>query len=268
MDIVKEKEFIELTAADRAELGELCSSEDEYNQIKSMFVGMTAMDWSNPTPKAETKASLDDLFAQTYPKAAPVWYNAPLAVLVPKGKPFYRQPLVQLAAVGLLVLLAYPFVNSIALDGNSNQVAALEKEMTASEAEQDEVETNSETTKEVELTEQVAPKSQRQDVIENKKKEIVIPVPPSSPAPSSVPVPLTSNATVTRDISGMDFSVAFSETVDEMEPMRGRVSETTVAFSQPGSTHPDGVFVGDLPELLSVPASENPAVFDLLTATF
>lgn len=264
MDIVKEKEFIELTAADRAELGELCSSEDEYNQIKSMFVGMSAMDWSNPTPKAETKASLDDLFAQTHPKAAPVWYNAPLAVLVPKGKPFYRQPLVQVAAVGLLVLLAYPFVNSTALEAKSNQVAALEKEMTASEAEKDEVEVNSESPKEEEVDEQVVPKVQRQDALEGKMKETVI----SAPAPSPAPVPLTTSATVTRDISGVDFSVALSGTMDEVEPIRGRASETTIAFSQPGSTHPDGVFVGGLPELLSVPASENPAVFDLLTATF
>lgn len=262
MDIVKEKEFIELTAADRAELGELCASEDEYNQIKSMFVGMSAMDWSNPTPKAETKASLDDLFAQTYPKVAPVWYNAPLAVLVPKGKPFYRQPLVQVAAVGLLVLLAYPFVNSTALDTASNQVAALEKEMTASEAEKDEVEANNETVEEEGVIEQVVPKVQRQDALENDQKEVVI------PAPAPAPVPLTTSATVTRDLSGVDFSVAFAGTMDEVEPIRGRVSETTVAFSQPGSTHPDGVFVGDLPELLSVPASENPAVFDLLTATF
>ena len=133
MDIIRDKEFIELTAADRAELGEMCSSEEEFDQVKSMFAGISAMNWSNPAPKAETKESLDHLFEQKHPKAAPIWYNAPLAVIAPKGKPFYRQPLVQAAAVGLLIFLAYPLVNSSVMDSKTNQVATLEKEMTSSE---------------------------------------------------------------------------------------------------------------------------------------
>lgn len=256
MDIVREKEFIELTAADRAELGELCSSEDEYNQIKSMFVGMSAMDWSNPTPKAETKASLDALFAQTYPKAAPVWYNAPLAVLIPKEKPLYRQPLVQVAAVGLLVLLAYPFVNSTKLEANADQVATLEKEMTTPEKKEESVET---TTESMQETKEASSKEQAATVRNDLKSRAADSPLSENPSTTSVESTLTAKDATPMNLSTTAAEVTFNATFS---------ADEAVAWTQPGSTHPDGVFVGDLPELLSVPASENPAVFDLLTSTF
>ncbi|NVK64319.1 MAG: hypothetical protein HWE22_07010 [Flavobacteriales bacterium] len=258
MDIVKEKEFIELTAEDRAELGELCASEDEYNQIKSMFVGMSTMDWSNPTPKAETKASLDALFAQTHPKAAPIWYNAPLAVLVPKGKPFYRQPLVQVAAVGLLMLLAYPFINSTSLETKSDQIAAVEDEMTTSESEP--TETKNEISEEDVLVETT---SQNQAKVEEDEK-VEMPIPAAPPSPR----PLSASSTLPKDVSGMNFSGVVGETLEEVELIRGSAWSTSVASSTPVSTHPDGVFIGDNKEVFSVPASQEPEVFDLLTATF
>ncbi|NRA11632.1 MAG: hypothetical protein HRT57_06735, partial [Crocinitomicaceae bacterium] len=112
VDIIMEKSYIELSANEKAELGEYCSSESEYNQMKDVFHGVEMMQVEIPTPRKETKESLDSLFDSSFPKAAPVWYMSALAVIVPKEKAVHRQPLLQIAAIGLLAFLAYPFFNS------------------------------------------------------------------------------------------------------------------------------------------------------------
>jgi len=112
IDIVVEKEFIQLTSDERKELAELCSTEVEFNHLKHVLVKVDEMALEENSPKAETKKSLDSLFDQTYPKASPVWYNTALSVVIPKEKPVYRQPLLQVAAVALLIFLAIPFFQS------------------------------------------------------------------------------------------------------------------------------------------------------------
>ena len=112
IDTIMEKEFHALTDKERAELAAFCSSEDEYNQMKDVFIGVEQMAISHPQPKAETKERLDELFDATYPKAAPIWYSSVLTVVTPKGKPVYRQPLAQIAAIALLALLLVPFWSS------------------------------------------------------------------------------------------------------------------------------------------------------------
>lgn len=258
MDIIRDKEFIELTAADRAELGEMCSSEEEFDQVKSMFAGISAMNWSNPAPKAETKESLDHLFAQKHPKAAPIWYNAPLAVIAPKGKPFYRQPLVQAAAVGLLIFLAYPLVNSSVMDSKTNQVATLEKEMTSSEVkeadeliEEDIKDSNVIGTNEVD--EMVADDKKEatqvsSELIADDVLPAPMPIPVATVAPSFGVLSTTSGVSAIRS----DKDAVFRDG----------------GAAKPGSTHPDGIFVADRAEVFSAPASSEPAVFDLLTSTF
>ena len=118
IDIVKEKEFIQLTVEERLELKELCSTEDEFNQMKNVLLNVEGIQYSNETPKQETKDSLDLLFSQSYPKASPLWYNSVLAVVIPKEKPIYRQPLVQLAAIALIIFMVIPFYQT---DINNNQ---------------------------------------------------------------------------------------------------------------------------------------------------
>ncbi|MFK7786686.1 MAG: hypothetical protein AB8B56_16325 [Crocinitomicaceae bacterium] len=261
MDIVKEKEFSELSAAERAELGELCSSEEEFNQMKAMFASIGAISWSNPTPRAETKESLDHLFTQKHPKAAPIWYNAPLAVVAPKNKPFYRQPLIQAAAVGLLIFLAYPFVKSNMMTSETTQVAALEKENTSSEMKEVEtqVDEDAQNSQEIEVKDGVEIGAENKTVIlekmESNEAEITVTRESNvlSPAPAAVTSARFLESTVTTDLAanGSTFKDA---------SVGGAVA--------PGSDHPDGIFIGDKKEIFSVPASQEPAVFDLLTTTF
>lgn len=133
IDTIMEKEFHALSKAEREELSSYCSSEEEYNQMKEVFLGMEQMSWEHPKPKAETKKRLDDLFDSTYPAAAPVWYSSVLSVVVPKEKPMYRQPLAQIAAIALIVLLIVPFWNSNSeiVKPSGNEVVAKTKEKPA-----------------------------------------------------------------------------------------------------------------------------------------
>jgi len=261
MDIVKEKEFIELSEVERAELGELCSSEEEFNQMKAMLASIGAVNWSNPTPRAETKESLDHLFAQKHSKAAPIWYNAPLAVITPKNKPFYRQPLIQAAAVGLLIFLAYPFVKSNVMTSDTTQVAALEKENTSSEMNEMEAQESEDVqnSQEVELIERVETSAGNEaaSLREMERDEVEMTVLRESnalsPAPSAATDKYFALSTVTTDLAA------------ERSTLRdASISDATA----PVSDHPDGIFIGDEKEIFSVPASHEPAVFDLLTTTF
>lgn len=105
-----EKEFIALTPEERLELKEFCDSEATFNQMKEVFAQVESMTFDVPTPKAETKEKLDLLFDATYPKVAPIWYMSLAATVVPKSKQIHRQPLVQAAAIALLLFLAFPLL--------------------------------------------------------------------------------------------------------------------------------------------------------------
>ena len=123
IDIVKEKDFTALTASERNELADLCSTEVEYNQLKSVLLDVDAVEWSNPQPKNETKERLDVLFAKTYPKAAITWYSSALILLVPKDKQIHRQPLLQIAALILFLFITVPFFSSEDLSSEDVVVA-------------------------------------------------------------------------------------------------------------------------------------------------
>lgn len=128
IDTIMEKEFHELSADERAEIQSFCATEEEFNQARDVFTRVEAMAFETPTPKVETKERLDDLFHQSYPKVAPIWYMSVAAVVVPKNKVFYRQPLLQVAAIGLLFLLIYPVWTSevVSNDAPQQQVAQAE----------------------------------------------------------------------------------------------------------------------------------------------
>ncbi len=125
LDIIKEKEFIALNALEREEIAEVCATEEEFNSMKAMLLQIDAVAAEPIIPNAKTKQSLDSLFAQTYPKAAPLWYNNVFAVIVPKEKPIYRQPLAQIAAAFFIFWMVFPFFNEPLVQENK-QVAKVE----------------------------------------------------------------------------------------------------------------------------------------------
>lgn len=232
IDIVKEKRFIELTADERLALKELCDSEDEFNQMKSVFLEVERVQFEQISPKKETKEDLDRLFVQTYPKAAPIWYNTVFATLIPKEKPFYKQPLLQIAAVIVLFVMIYPFFTS---DLKVNELQPLAK---------------------VELqSEEVAPQSNRQEV---ERTEIV----------EDAVVPTEEN----QQIGNTDEEVVFNDGgIDANAQSAPLVAAEFVPEPMDAvlsSQHPDGVFKGEEITVFSQSAAQEPEMFDLLTATF
>ncbi len=228
IDTIMEKEFHALSQVEREEMASYCANEEEYNQMKEVFLGMEQMTWDYPKPKAETKQRLDDLFDSTYPKAAPVWYNSVLVVMVPKDKPVHRQPLVQIAAVALLALLLVPFwkTNSEIVDSQeaAPQVAQVEKPEKPADLE----------------------------AIPDVKPEVV------NDSDNDVPVPDFDEITEATT-NETPVLVAAAEPIVAAPSSAG----ASASVPAPGSTHPDGVFIA-----VSQPASESPEMFDLLTATF
>lgn len=235
VDIVLEKEYSELTVDERAELNEICTSESEFIQLKHVFKSVESMPPEDLTPRIETKERLDQLFDQAYPKAAPIWYNSVLAAVVPKDKPIYRQPLAQIAAVALLLLLTIPLFNSNLNDENV-QVAnneLVEEEKTTQDANTSNIEDNGQT----------ATMSSESDAMDTRSSEEIF----------------------------LDDAEPGEEQLNESI---GWTDETMMggAMDVVSSTHPDGVFEGTITSnteiAYSLPASESEDLLDLLTASF
>ena len=240
-----EKEFIELTADERAELFEYCASEEEYMQLKNMFTRIENMDFENPAPRAETKRDLDLLFDQSYPKANQIWYSSLLSVVIPREKPVYRQPLLQIAAVALLIFLAVPLFNSKITDSKT-QVAKVEQSA-------EEKTTTDKNSAFKDKNEQVVVE-ESEDQADLESSESNLERRTANPISGSNPLDETRFFSASRLDAMPDLGAA------------GITFDGTVSISD----HPDGVFMGgtDGKIAFSQPASETSDLMDLLTTAF
>lgn len=234
IDIIKEKKYTELSIEEKAEVSEFCSTEEEFDQMKSVFLSVEEFAVADTKPKAETKARLDDLFVATYPKASPMWYNSLLTLVVPKEKPFYRQPLVQLAAASLLLFLVF-YLPGGRLNMESRQVAQHDS------------------------------KVREEAVVESKPSVVNSPSLESENSEShteELAEVSTRNDLLQSELEETETIVAFDAVFNEQSPVS----------SAPGlsSNHPDGIFVGSIGSEVStsMSASESSELLDLLTATF
>lgn len=241
VDKVLEKNFIELNERERDDLKEWCSSEEEFDQLKMVFRGVEQLKVSqtfNPSP--ETKRSLDSLFAEQHAKVpGTIWYNSILAAIYPTDKSFARRPLIQLAAVGLIVLLAYPFIGVNDMINKKNEVAQLEETKDIS------------TVKAKETTGENFEAADKTLVQNEVAEEIIV----DEISPFEVSMEKSLEESKFDEIESATFTGIAAM------PMRN-------VADIPVSTHPDGIFIGASAVTYSQPASAQPAVFDLLTTTF
>ena len=230
VNIIVEKEFIELSSTELAEVNEFCSSEEEYNQMRDVFLEVESITFDTPKPKAETKKSLDNLFNQTYPKVPVAWYSSILTVVVPKDKPIHRQPILQVAAICLLFIMIIPFFNTdVAVQ--KNQIAEVEK-----------------------LTDTEVGSVAKVKVIEKEEDNIVN----GNQQESSIEELIEPEIEVPRVVSVENFNSSNSLSA----------STPFTAFSA-SFDHPDGIFDETIAEVdYSMNISELPDVLDLLTTTF
>jgi hypothetical protein len=125
-DIIENNTFDQLTEQSLLELKDWCTTRDEFNQLKSLYETLSTLQQkSNLEPKKQTKESLDALFMKKHSmgKSASL-SNSILRTIYPIDKEFYKRPLVQLAALIVIVLLVVPFLNAPdKLISSHNQVA-------------------------------------------------------------------------------------------------------------------------------------------------
>ena len=237
LDIIKEKEFIELNSAERAEVAEICATEEEFNATKAMLLQVDSIVIEPITPNPKTKESLDSLFAQSYPKAAPIWYNSVFAVVIPKEKPIYRQPLVQMAAAFLIFWMVFPFFSSN-LKMEDKQLAKVEKQQ------------EEKTMNEMEVSKEVQQEVNSTPSITNEQEPLRL-------QDAELPIATRSFAEHTP-APGVADIVGFSAMAAEDEKLLEE------------SIHPDGVFMGDTEQSVAFgqSAKETTDLLDLLTATF
>jgi len=221
IEIITEKEYKTLTQEELHSISELCTNEVDFIQLKATFKSIYNLDQDVPTPRASTKNSLDDLFAKTYHKATPVWYSSITPVVIPKDKKFIQQPLLKVAAILLLLIIAVPFLT---------QNIEVKKDQLA----------------------EVQIKTEKKDQDLNK---IEVPVVKE----------VESGSDATEEIQGSNQSNGIQ--VRSVGSSVAAIGATSGAI-QPGSNHPDGVFVASVDETVSMAVSFQPDVLDLLTATF
>jgi hypothetical protein len=243
VDIIEDKKFIELTSSERESLKEWCSTEEEFDQLKMVFLGVEQMKTAHiMTPRAETKNSLDAIFAQKHSKIPPVfWYNTVFSVLYPTDKPIQRRPLMQIAAIGLLFLLVYPFVSNNKLIESTPQLAKVE-EPTAKE----------------ELKGLTSEKDKTS--VENLDENI-----------TDIPDTRLHESTVEMSSGAEDLTISSPEPAAASATYAWTTDarvDASSSLTEAVSDHPDGIFIGSSTNSFSQAASSQPAVFDLLTASF
>lgn len=239
IDIIKEKEYHQLTSDERDEVKEICTNEEEYYQMKSIFLSVDSFSEEGLMPSGKTKERLDELFIATYPKASPVWYNSVLAVVVPKDKPIYRQPLFQLASACMLLFLVF-YIPNVNLTDSSMKMAQAEQ------VDEEPIFTESPSVVDAPKTENKL--TEADDVLNDQQRVIM--------------------ESETRTVTVFDRSEAVEESLDELSS--SFASGTSSPSIAPLSVHPDGVFVGNMNDesSVSMSAAESADLLDLLTATF
>lgn len=234
VDIVKDKNFNQLTAEEREELKDFCTSEEEFFQLKSVFATLDSIHADELSPRPETKEKLDALFHETYPGTAPIWYNSLLAVAIPREKPLYRQPLLQIAALVAVILLAVPLFDSNVQSDNQLMAEADIPEQEISQEEESVGAGNIESNDESAVDLSSADKSIQQSY----------------------------------QWSALDANTGMADDVVASRTITSTIG-VGAGSSAPGtaSNHPDGIFDFES-ESLSVSASDTPDLLDLLTSTF
>lgn len=239
VDKIMDKKFMELTSSERENFSEWFSNEDEFDQLKNVFTEVERLKLTQTfSPRTETKKSLDELFAKQQEKIKPVfWYNSLLILIYPQDKPVFRRPLIQFAAVGIILLLTIPFLFKDKMLVTNDQIAQVEN---LEPKEKQNIESANKHTEATETMDKNEIAAERSDVAPFIDSRTVIDGLEEVHINSG-----SSGASVAADIPTFAFSSSITD-----------------------SKHPDGIYVGTSTVAYSQAASAEPAIFDLLTAAF
>jgi len=108
--IIKNYQYFELDESQKNLISDWAENSDEFEALQNTLLATDKFVKSleeglNPT----IKQRLDVRFAEKYNKSRLVWYNKLWFFLWPNESPFYKRPLIQFAAICLVVALTIPF---------------------------------------------------------------------------------------------------------------------------------------------------------------
>lgn len=246
-DIIKSKSYDELTDSERVEVGEMAEDAMSYDNLKKFMSDVDAMSKDQIVPSSKVQSNLNELFDQVHGQRRYAWYMSFAAIVIPKEKPLHKQPLFYAAAILLLALLVVPFSN-VNLDDSSNVLAQQEvmdeESMTMSQQKEFSIEEEAVSTNVTRLAEN-----------EQQNSEVVM---------------QDAVSTSTRNIEGLAQQDEFlAEEITVVTDFNSVPVSVTAVPTSAGMAHPDGVFDNWANESnFSIPASKQPELLDLLTATF
>lgn len=259
VEIVIQKSFIELSNDERIELSEWCTSEEEYDQLKNVFLEVERMKVKQTASvRPETKKSLDAIFSEKHHKAPVFWNNSVMTLIYPLEKPPHKRPLIQVAAVALLFLFAYPIIN--------NNSVSPAKQLAHNEIPEKKQGKGTDMSKMILENKEEASKK---EVAKNKVHQPILTA--SNDFSSSYKT--SKNPLVgADDLNSANLTYGFTTSTANTSPS---ISSSSVV-QQWGRTdavlidgdHPDGLFEGEVISVFSESVDEDPEVLDLLTVTF
>ena len=251
VNIIASKSFEQLSERELDALTDWCTTKEEFDQLKLVFQGAERLRaQTSIEPSAERKAVLDDLFASTHTtdKRFGVF-----KVLYPEHKSFMLRPLVQVAAVGLITLIAIPFFRDNQQLNTTHVAKVTEKNKVVNK--QDSV---------VKTEPVLVAKSETtiENNIPGSTKPVVLEELPFSTAEASIYT--ASGSSVTEAIT------AENKDVEIMLMSVAPVSVSKMANDErlETSDHPDGIYQGRKTVQYAVPVSSQGNVLELITASF
>jgi hypothetical protein len=260
LEYILSREYDELSASEKAEIQDICPSEEEFLQMKHFFFAVEnyAQETANfDSPAESTKESLDALFYQTYQSKGILWYNSLWLTIYAPEKKFHQKPLVRVAALFILSLSVLPFVGK--KDVAENQLAKLEEKAKIEDS-------NSTTKVQEKENETVEIKVQSPILTQNYKQKV-----------EQLNIQIAQLDEVRMDDVAGEVAVADKISVSATSINAALCSPTSLTLSATGTVptqkftwaHSDGIYAGA--EFEKDKKSENEkslAVLDLLTPTF
>ncbi len=237
LDIIMKKSFFELSTEEKLSMKELFATEDEFNEIKSLFIQMEGLSSISQAPSPKLKDGLDELFYEKYPASQS---NRFLALIVPKEKPFYRQPLIQFAAIILLLLWIVPMFNSPLVEETISIAENNKKENMIEDREDSQLPSGNE----------------NKVLIEEESADDVIPTP--SDEPEQVFIKENNHK------KNKSQTVMRSKDVQNQQENTAEI-QNSVELS---SIHPDGVYRGEIEKINAVSIEKQEDLLDVLTVSF
>ncbi len=151
IEIVKTKKFVELNSSERASLHEWIQTEEDFESMKFLYLGMEEM-LEETYPSENVKNSLDKLFAETHPQ--PSFFAGLLLFLFPPQKSIWFKPGFQIGtslAFAFLIFFALSPSQGFQKEEAQPLTAELKKEEINKAIKQDEKKTELSTPTEVEV---------------------------------------------------------------------------------------------------------------------